>query len=134
MLKHNREEWDDILQKVMNMMEDDYPNNYELVVNSFSAEIRSNLTVMCFAREDILKQSEPVSVNDSKLRDEVIEEILRCEDLDWNEIDDVRTVAIRLEGMYMDLEENFNNKCSYCEDRYKLLLERKSKITKPSNN
>lgn len=68
MLKHSREEWNDILQKLMNMMEDDYPNNYELVVNSFSAEIRSNLTDMCFTRENILKPSEPVTVDISKLK------------------------------------------------------------------
>lgn len=69
MLKHSREEWNDILQKLMTMMEDDYPNNYELVVNSFSAEIRSNLTDMCFTRENILKPSEPTDIDISKLGD-----------------------------------------------------------------
>lgn len=68
MLKHSREEWNDILQKLMNMMEDDYPNNYELVVNSFSAEIRSNLTDMCFTRENILKPK-PTNIGISKLGD-----------------------------------------------------------------
>ena len=68
MLKHSRKEWNDILQKLMNMMEDDYPNNYELVINSFSAEIRNNLTDMCFTRENILKPSEPVTVDISKLK------------------------------------------------------------------
>lgn len=68
MLKRSREEWNDILQKLMNMMEDDYPNNYELIVNPFSAEIRSNLTDMCFTRENILKPSEPLAFDISKLK------------------------------------------------------------------
>lgn len=55
MAKHNREEWDDILQKLMTMMEDDYPVGYELVVNSFGAEIRSTLTDMCFTKKHVLK-------------------------------------------------------------------------------
>lgn len=71
MLKHSREEWNNILQKLMNMMEDDYPNNYELVVNSFSAEIRSNLTDMCFTRENSSKRSELIAFDISKLKEEV---------------------------------------------------------------
>lgn len=70
MLKHSREEWNNILQKLMNMMEDDYPNNYELIVNSFSAEIRSNLTDMRFTRENISKPSELIAFDVSKLKEE----------------------------------------------------------------
>jgi hypothetical protein len=69
MLKHSRQEWDDILQKLMNMMEDDYPNNYELVVDSFSAEIKSNITDMCFTRYNVLK-SNSINIGISKPGDQ----------------------------------------------------------------
>jgi hypothetical protein len=49
-MKYSREEWDEKLQEIIKMMEEDYPNGYELVINSFSAEIRSNLTTMCFTK------------------------------------------------------------------------------------
>lgn len=55
MIKHDRQEWDDAIQKLINMMADDYPNGFELVITSFSAELRTNNTIMCFTKNNLLK-------------------------------------------------------------------------------
>lgn len=109
MLKHSREEWNDILQKLMNMMEDDYPNNYELVVNSFSAEIRSNLTDMCFTRENILKPSEPVAFDISKLKEE------------WNDIMNIENPHVKVGN----LGDPNNKTFDVVEAFHRMLLGRK---------
>lgn len=114
MLKHSREEWNDILQKLMNMMEDDYPNNYELIVNSFSAEIRSNLTDMCFTRGNILNpkstnNEEPDTIGTDVLEKKPIDMIMELNsEFTWDDLHDVKAICYILEGMYEGLEEQYN--------------------------
>lgn len=47
-MKHCYEEFDRPLQELMMLMEDDYPNNFEIVITPIGAEIRSTLSTMHF--------------------------------------------------------------------------------------
>lgn len=50
-MKHSYEEFDKPIQELIKLMEDDYPNDFELVINSTGAEIRSTLSTMNFLNE-----------------------------------------------------------------------------------
>lgn len=52
MLKHNYEDWSKPIQELIQMMRDDYPNDFELVITPIGAEIRSTLTTRVFAPTD----------------------------------------------------------------------------------
>ena len=47
-LKHCYEEFDRPIQELIVLMEDDYPNGYEIVITPVGAEIRSTLTTTNF--------------------------------------------------------------------------------------
>ncbi len=53
---HNYEEYNEPIQKLMKIMRDDYPNGFQLHINSFSAELINNQTVRCFTNEEALKE------------------------------------------------------------------------------
>ena len=42
-------------------MEDDYPNDFELIINSTGAEIRSTLSTMNFLSEKLKKSKEELN-------------------------------------------------------------------------
>jgi hypothetical protein len=52
MLKHNYEDWSKPIQELIQMMRDDYPNDFELVITPIGAEMRSTLTTRVFAPAD----------------------------------------------------------------------------------
>lgn len=52
-MKHNREEYNKHIQALIKMMQDDYPNNFILEINSIGAEIRSTLTDMVFTDDNL---------------------------------------------------------------------------------
>lgn len=52
MLKHNYEDWSKSIQELIQMMRDDYPNDFELVITPIGAEMRSTLTTRVFAPAD----------------------------------------------------------------------------------
>ena len=49
---HCYEEYDELIQKLIKIMKDDYPNGFEMRINSFSAEIVNNQTVQTYLAED----------------------------------------------------------------------------------
>lgn len=53
---HTYEEYNEPIQKLIKIMRDDYPNGFELHINSFSAELTNNQMVRCFTNEDFLKE------------------------------------------------------------------------------
>lgn len=52
MLKHNYEDWSKPIQVLIQMMRDDYPNDFELIITPIGAEMRSTLTTRVFAPAD----------------------------------------------------------------------------------
>lgn len=52
MLKHNYEDWSKPIQELIQMMRDDYPNDFELTITPIGAEMRSTLTTRVFAPAD----------------------------------------------------------------------------------
>ena len=49
---HSYEEYNEPIQKLIKIMKDDYPNEFILEINSFSAELKSNLSCRIFLEED----------------------------------------------------------------------------------
>jgi hypothetical protein len=45
---HSYEEYNKPIQELIKLMKDDYPNDFILEINSFSAEIKSNLSTQVF--------------------------------------------------------------------------------------
>lgn len=60
-MKHFYEEFDEPIQKLIKLMEDDYPNDFELIINSTGAEIRSTLSTMNFLSEKLKKSKEELN-------------------------------------------------------------------------
>lgn len=50
-MKHTYEEYNTHIQALMSLMADDYPNNFELIINSFSGEIRSTLQTLVIIKD-----------------------------------------------------------------------------------
>lgn len=53
MRKNSREDWNKPIQELIHMMNEDYPNGYELVITTTGAEIRSTLTDMVFTDDSL---------------------------------------------------------------------------------
>lgn len=75
---HTYKEYNEPIQKLIEIMQDDYPNGFELHINSFSAELINNQTVRCFTNEEALKRScdnamknffENINENTNKVKD-----------------------------------------------------------------
>lgn len=49
---HSYEEYNEPIQKLIKIMKDDYPHEFILEINSFSAELKSNLSCRVFLEED----------------------------------------------------------------------------------
>lgn len=49
---HSYEEYNEPIQKLISLMKDDYPNDFILEINSFSAIIKSNLSTRVFLEEN----------------------------------------------------------------------------------
>lgn len=52
-MNHLYEEIDEHIQWLINFMNEEYPNNYELVIDNNSGTIRSTLQVQMFLRNDL---------------------------------------------------------------------------------
>ena len=52
-MKHSYQEVDEHIQQLMNFMKEEYPNDFELVLDSSFASIKSKLTTMTFLRADL---------------------------------------------------------------------------------
>jgi hypothetical protein len=52
MIKHCFEEVNKPIQELIQIMRDDYPNGFELVITPIGAEIRSTLTTLVFSSVD----------------------------------------------------------------------------------
>ena len=52
-MNHLYEEIDEHIQWLINFMNEEYPNNYELVIDSTSGTIRSTLQAQMFLRNDL---------------------------------------------------------------------------------
>lgn len=68
MLKNSREDWNKPIQELIRMMNEDYPNGYELVITTAGAEIRSTLTDMVFT-DDSLTAKLRSMINPEECRD-----------------------------------------------------------------
>lgn len=53
---HSYEEYNEPIQKLISLMKDDYPNDFILEINSFSATIKSNLSTRVFLEEKSLSK------------------------------------------------------------------------------
>lgn len=60
-MKHFYEEFNEPIQELIKLMEDDYPNDFELIINSAGAEIRSTLSTMNFLSEKLKKSKEELN-------------------------------------------------------------------------
>lgn len=68
MLKNSREDWNKPIQELIRMMNEDYPNGYELVITTAGAEIRSVLTDMVFTDDSLTAKLRSI-VNPGECRD-----------------------------------------------------------------
>lgn len=60
-MKHFYEEFNEPIQELIKLMEDDYPNDFELIINSTGAEIRSTLSTMSFLSKKLKKLKEELN-------------------------------------------------------------------------
>ena len=49
---HTYEEYNEPIQKLIQIMKDDYPNEFILEINSFGAELKLNLSCRVFLKEE----------------------------------------------------------------------------------
>ena len=68
MRKYSRGDWNKPIQELIRMMNEDYPNGYELVITTAGAEIRSILTDMEFT-DDSLTAKLRSMINPEECRD-----------------------------------------------------------------
>lgn len=52
-MNYSYEEIDERIQWLINFMKEEYPNNYELIIDSNSGTIKSNLQAQMFLRKDL---------------------------------------------------------------------------------
>ena len=65
---HDWEEWNEPIQKLIKLMNDDYPNEFVLEITKLGAEIKLNSSIRFFASDEIAKELEEQTV--LKLKDE----------------------------------------------------------------
>lgn len=65
---HDWEEWNEPIQKLIKLMNDDYPNEFVLEITKLGAEIKLNSSIRFFASNEITKELEEQTV--LKLKDE----------------------------------------------------------------
>lgn len=53
-MKHSRETFNKPIQELIHIMQDDYPTNFELVITSSGAEIRSTMHDMVFTDDSYM--------------------------------------------------------------------------------
>lgn len=68
MRKNSREDWNKPIQELIRMMNEDYPNGYELVITTAGAEFRSTLSDMVFT-DDSLTAKLHSMINPEECRD-----------------------------------------------------------------
>lgn len=68
MRKNSREDWNKPIQELIRMMNEDYPNGYELVITTAGAEIRSTLTDMVFTDDSLTAKLRSI-INPGECRD-----------------------------------------------------------------
>lgn len=59
-MNHLYEEIDEHIQWLINFMNEEYPNNYELVIDSNSGTIRSTLQAQMFLRNESITKKQPM--------------------------------------------------------------------------
>lgn len=64
MKKYNYEQIDEHIQWLINFMKEEYPNDFEIVLDSFHAEIRSKLITLNFLSNE-LKQPNSEEINEN---------------------------------------------------------------------
>ena len=52
---HSHEEYNKPIQELMSLLKDDYPNDFELKINSYSAELIYNASIRTFISEEEMK-------------------------------------------------------------------------------
>lgn len=65
---HDWEEWNEPIQKLIKLMNDDYPNEFVLEITKLGAEIKLNSSIRFFASNEITKELEEQTV--LKVKDE----------------------------------------------------------------
>lgn len=65
---HDWEEWNEPIQKLIKLMNDDYPNEFVLEITKLGAEIKLNSSIRFFASNEIAKELEEQTV--LKIKDE----------------------------------------------------------------
>lgn len=67
---HDWEEWNEPIQKLIKLMNDDYPNEFVLEITKLGAEIKLNSSIRFFASNEIIKELEEQTVLKVKDEDE----------------------------------------------------------------
>ena len=67
---HDWEEWNEPIQKLIKLMNDDYPNEFILEITKLGAEIKLNSSIRFFASNEITKELEEQTVLKVKDEDE----------------------------------------------------------------
>lgn len=57
-MKHNYEEINEHIQWLIKFMQEEYPNDFELTINSISADIHSTLKTMSFLDDNVMKEKD----------------------------------------------------------------------------
>lgn len=60
MKKYNYAQINEHIQWLVKMMETEYPNNYELIIDSIGGTIRSTQTELTFLKQDLKNSSKPI--------------------------------------------------------------------------
>lgn len=66
---HTYEEYNEPIQKLIQIMKDDYPHEFILEINSFSAELKSNLSCRVFLADEEKQEQGIVSQNEKHCMD-----------------------------------------------------------------
>ena len=72
---HSWEEYKEAVQKVIELMHDDYPNGYIMEIDGYSATLKTNLTCETYLKNNTIEKSEVLTKEIHSYKDEDYEDI-----------------------------------------------------------
>lgn len=63
-MKHNYEEINEHIQWLIKFMQEEYPNDFELTINSIGADIHSTLITMSFLDDNVMKEKDSLPIDE----------------------------------------------------------------------
>jgi hypothetical protein len=70
---HSWEEYNEAVQKVIELMHDDYPNGYIMEINGHSAELKANISCAVYLKNNL--NNFETDIKEDKYKNEIYEDI-----------------------------------------------------------